>query len=81
LKRKNGSIHRVLDQRIVLRGREFHKFLIYQIIRDNVYFVWALPPNAEGTAPMRSNPIAHGERERMKNFLGQEGGAFIHGPL
>jgi hypothetical protein len=45
------------------------------------YFVWALPPNAEGTAPMRSNPIEHGERERMKNFLGQEGVACIHGPL
>ena len=27
----------MLDQRIVLRGTEFHNFLIYRIIRDNVY--------------------------------------------
>jgi hypothetical protein len=39
LRRKNRSIHRVLGQRIVLRGKEFHNFLIYQIIRDNVYFI------------------------------------------
>src|SRR4029453_10254577 len=38
LRRKNGSLHRVLDERIMLREREFHNFLIYRIIRDNVYF-------------------------------------------
>jgi hypothetical protein len=36
LRRKNGAIYRVLDQRIMLRGREVHNFLIHRIIRDNV---------------------------------------------
>jgi len=36
LEEENGSIHRVLNKRITLRGREFHDFLIYLIIRDNV---------------------------------------------
>jgi alkylation response protein AidB-like acyl-CoA dehydrogenase len=31
----------VLDQRIRLRGRECHNFLIYRIIRDNVYYAIA----------------------------------------
>src|SRR4029453_17418717 len=44
LRRKNGSLHRVLDERIMLREREFHNFLIYRIIRDNVY---CLPQRAE----------------------------------
>jgi len=32
------------------------------------YFVWALPPNAKGTAHMRSKPIEHGEIESMKTL-------------
>jgi len=36
LEEENGSLHRVLNKRITLRGREFHDFLIYLIIRDNV---------------------------------------------
>src|SRR5215813_1529586 len=53
LRRKNGSIHRVLDQRIVLRATEFHNFLIYRIIRDNVFcaFTACLRPNDYSLRP------------------------------
>ena len=44
------------------------------------YYVWAFPPNAEGTDHMRFKPIEHRERGRMKNFLEQEGVPFIRGP-
>src|SRR5262245_39022818 len=39
LEEEKGSLHRVLDERIMLREREFHDFLIYRIIRDNVYWL------------------------------------------
>src|SRR5215831_18679344 len=42
LEEKNRSIHQALAQRIMLRRREFHNFLIYRIIHDNVYYKTAM---------------------------------------
>jgi hypothetical protein len=43
------------------------------------YFVWALPPNAKGTAHMRAKSIEHRERETVSSdgtgckFSGEQG--------
>src|SRR5262245_1628655 len=66
-RRKNGSIHRVLDQRIVLRGREFHNFLIYRIIRDNV-FCALLPESAPNKS--ESRPPLGSVQSQQETFAG-----------
>src|SRR5437764_1235803 len=59
----------------MLRGREFHNFLIYRIIRDNVYYTFRLRQGLkfhDGTPVTAEDAVASLRRWGQKDSLGEQ---------